>query len=49
MPWPVYKIKVGMENDVDMVASLRKHTDAIFRVDANEGWTLEEALEKIPG
>ncbi|MFN8246840.1 MAG: dipeptide epimerase [Ferruginibacter sp.] len=48
MPWPVYKIKVGMENDVDMVASLRKHTDAIFRVDANEGWSLEEALEKIP-
>ena len=48
MPWPIYKIKVGVEGDVEMVAALRKHTDAIFRVDANAGWTLEQALEKIP-
>lgn len=47
-PWPVYKIKVGVENDLEMVASLREHTDAVFRVDANAGWTLEEALQKIP-
>jgi len=47
-PWPIYKIKVGVEGDVEMVAALRKHTDAIFRVDANAGWTLEQALEKIP-
>jgi L-alanine-DL-glutamate epimerase-like enolase superfamily enzyme len=47
-PWPVYKIKVGVEGDVELVAALRKHTDAVFRVDANAGWTLEEALVKIP-
>ncbi len=47
-PWPIYKIKVGFENDVDTVSELRKHTDAVFRVDANAAWTLEEALEKIP-
>jgi L-Ala-D/L-Glu epimerase len=47
-PWPVYKIKVGADNDVEMVKELRKHTDAIFRVDANAGWTLEQALYKIP-
>ena len=47
-PWPVYKIKVGMPGDVETVAALRKHTDAVFRVDANAGWTLEEALQKIP-
>ena len=47
-PWPVYKIKVGTENDIEMVAELRKHTQSVFRVDANAGWTLEEALEKIP-
>jgi L-alanine-DL-glutamate epimerase-like enolase superfamily enzyme len=28
--------------------ALRKHTDAVFRIDANAGWTTEEALEKIP-
>lgn len=47
-PWPIYKIKVGVEGDIDMVETLRKHTDAIFRVDANAGWTIEQALEKIP-
>ncbi len=47
-PWPVYKIKVGVENDIEMVAALRKETDAILRVDANAGWTLEQAVQKIP-
>jgi L-alanine-DL-glutamate epimerase-like enolase superfamily enzyme len=47
-PWPIYKIKVGVENDIEVVTELRKHTDAIFRVDANEGWTLEQAQQKIP-
>lgn len=47
-PWPIYKIKVGVADDVEMVAALRSHTDAIFRVDANAGWTLEQALHKIP-
>ena len=47
-PWPIYKIKVGVEHDIDMVTELRKNTDAVFRVDANAGWTLEQALQKIP-
>lgn len=47
-PWPVYKIKVGVEGDMEMVAALRKHTDSVFRVDANAGWSLEQALQKIP-
>jgi L-Ala-D/L-Glu epimerase len=47
-PWPVYKIKVGIDGDIEMVEALRKHTDAVLRVDANAGWTLEQALQKIP-
>lgn len=47
-PWPIYKVKVGVENDIEMVAALRQHTDAVLRVDANAGWTLEQALQKIP-
>lgn len=47
-PSPVYKIKLGTENDLATMEALRKHTDAVFRVDANAGWTLDEALEKIP-
>lgn len=47
-PWPVYKIKVGVPGDMEMVAALRENTDATFRVDANAGWGVEEALQKIP-
>ncbi len=47
-PWPIYKVKVGVPGDVEMVAALRQHTNVPFRVDANAGWTLKEALEKIP-
>jgi len=47
-PWPIYKIKVGVAGDIEMVTALRQHTDAVFRVDANAGWTLEQALQKIP-
>jgi L-alanine-DL-glutamate epimerase-like enolase superfamily enzyme len=46
-PWPIYKIKLGTENDIEIVKALRQHTDATFRIDANAGWGLEEALQKI--
>lgn len=47
-PWPMYKVKVGFDGDMEMLAELRRHTKAPLRVDANAGWTLEQALEKIP-
>ncbi len=47
-PYPIYKIKCGFNGDVEVIKELRKHTNSIFRVDANGGWTLEEALQKIP-
>ncbi len=47
-PWPIYKVKVGTEYDIEMITALRQHTIAPLRVDANAGWTTEEALLKIP-
>src|SRR5690606_26380362 len=47
-PWPVYKIKLGTPQDVAIVRELRKHTDSIFRIDANCAWTVEEALHNAP-
>ncbi len=44
MPWPIYKIKLGTDRDVEIVRELRKHTDAVFRVDANCAWTAEETI-----
>ena len=47
-PCPIYKIKVGTDYDIEMITALRAHTNAPLRVDANAGWTTEEALQKIP-
>lgn len=48
LPWPVYKIKAGSEGDLDRLQAIRRETQAPIRVDANAGWTLEEAKAKIP-
>lgn len=45
MPWPIYKIKLGTPNDIEIVKALRAATTAIFRVDANCGWTVEETIQ----
>jgi L-alanine-DL-glutamate epimerase-like enolase superfamily enzyme len=42
--WPVYKIKLGTDRDVEIIRRLREQTDATFRVDANCGWTVRDAL-----
>jgi L-alanine-DL-glutamate epimerase-like enolase superfamily enzyme len=44
-PWPIYKIKLGTEHDVEIVSELRKITNAIFRIDANCAWTVGETLK----
>jgi L-alanine-DL-glutamate epimerase-like enolase superfamily enzyme len=46
-PWPIYKIKLGTDNDIHIMQELRKHTDSVFRIDANAAWKADEALEKI--
>jgi L-Ala-D/L-Glu epimerase len=48
MPWPVYKIKLGTRDDIEIIQTVRKNTDSKIRVDANAGWTLREALEILP-
>lgn len=42
--WPVYKIKLGTPNDIEIVEALRRHTSSPFRVDANCAWTVEQTL-----
>lgn len=44
MPFPLYKIKLGTDQDLDIVEALRKETDAVFRVDANTAWTPEQSI-----
>ena len=44
----ILKIKVGLENDCEMIEAIREITDKPLYVDANEGWkTREKALESV--
>jgi L-alanine-DL-glutamate epimerase-like enolase superfamily enzyme len=47
-PAPIYKIKVGTSDDLEKLIEIRKKTDSIIRIDANAGWTLEQALNILP-
>ncbi len=46
--WPIYKIKLGTPDDLAIVRELRRHTGAIFRVDANCAWSVEQTLALAP-
>jgi L-alanine-DL-glutamate epimerase-like enolase superfamily enzyme len=47
-PWPIYKIKLGTDHDLDIIRALREHTDATFRVDANTAWTAAQTIAYAP-
>jgi L-alanine-DL-glutamate epimerase-like enolase superfamily enzyme len=46
--WPIYKIKLGTDRDLEIVRALREHTGATFRVDANCGWSADQAIAYAP-
>lgn len=46
-PWPIYKIKLGTSNDLEIIKALRKVTGSVFRIDANASWTIDETLKNI--
>ncbi len=48
VPWPIYKIKLGTKNDIEIVKALREHSDSVFRIDANCAWTAKEAILNAP-
>ncbi len=45
--FPILKVKLGTPQDEAIIRTIRRITDRTVRVDANEGWEPEEALEKI--
>lgn len=47
-PAPIYKIKVGSINDLEILTAIRKITASKIRLDANAGWTYTEAMNIIP-
>lgn len=45
--YPVLKIKLGTDHDLEIVRAIRAATDATLRVDANAAWTPKQALRTI--
>jgi L-alanine-DL-glutamate epimerase-like enolase superfamily enzyme len=46
-PWPIYKVKLGTEDDIGIIHAIKNRTNAKIRVDANAGWTPTQALKLI--
>lgn len=44
----VLKVKLGASDDMDLLRAVRDSTRQAIRVDANEGWTFEGALARLP-
>lgn len=42
--FPVFKIKLGTKDDIEIIRALRKETKSTFRVDANCAWGVEETI-----
>jgi len=43
-PWPIYKIKLGTQRDLELVQLMRANTDSLIRVDANCAWDVEKTV-----
>jgi L-alanine-DL-glutamate epimerase-like enolase superfamily enzyme len=46
--YPILKVKVGTPDDAAVLRAVREVTDKPLRVDANAGWTVQEALARLP-
>lgn len=47
-PYPILKVKLGTEQDIEIIRAVRDETDKTIRVDANCGWSRARALALIP-
>lgn len=46
--YPILKIKLGTDRDVELLRTVRDATDRELRVDANCGWTVKQAIAMLP-
>jgi L-Ala-D/L-Glu epimerase len=47
-PYPILKIKLGTDRDVEILKTIRDATDKELRVDANCGWTVKHTIRMLP-
>ncbi len=46
--YPILKIKLGTDHDVEILRTIRSVTDRELRVDANCGWTVKHTVAMLP-
>jgi L-Ala-D/L-Glu epimerase / N-acetyl-D-glutamate racemase len=46
--FPILKVKLGTDRDLEILRAIREATDKEIRVDANCGWTLKGAIQMLP-
>ena len=46
--YPILKVKLGTDRDLEILKAIRQATDKEIRVDANCGWTVKRALRMLP-
>jgi len=46
--YPILKIKLGSDRDLEILQTIRDATDRELRVDANCGWTVKHTLRMLP-
>ena len=46
--YPILKIKLGSERDLEIMQAIRSETDRELRVDANCGWTVKHTIRMLP-
>src|SRR4051812_23836257 len=47
-PYPILKVKLGTDQDVEILRAIREATDKELRVDANCAWTVKGAIRMLP-
>lgn len=46
--YPILKIKLGSDQDLEILQAIREATDKEIRVDANCGWTVKHTIRMLP-
>jgi L-Ala-D/L-Glu epimerase / N-acetyl-D-glutamate racemase len=46
--YPILKVKLGTDHDIEILRAIRGATDKEIRVDANCGWTVKGAIRMLP-
>jgi L-alanine-DL-glutamate epimerase-like enolase superfamily enzyme len=46
--FPILKVKLGTDHDIEILRAIRDATDKEIRVDANCGWTVKQAIRMLP-